>query len=350
MLTIQVPSQFFYEWIEENYLSVLREAIHKVLGKEGKLAYSILVDRGTKQHPPSRIQLPQRPYSLAKTQREASNAPAVEQQTSFEDRLQSMMGRLHKQYTFSEFIAGSTNLMIEQASRAISTRPGKTAFNPLVLYGKVGLGKTHLIQAIAQEVSEIHPQLRMLYLSGEQFISQFMLALRHKHMQSFGDLYLSADVLLVDDIQFLRGKTHTQDLFFHIFNHLHQGGKQLVFTSDTSPAELQGMHERLISRFKWGLSLRMQLPNYLTRRKILDQKAAREGIELPEEVLDYLAEQVDTNVRELEGVLVSLLAEAMLAKKPVDLALAKEAVSRIVSKKSRNLKRRLHTANCFYLL
>ena len=331
LLTIQVPSQFFYEWIEDNYLPVLREAIHEVLGKNGKLKYSVLVDKGNKKHPPAHLQLPHQPYT-ARTE-----ATTAAPSNSFQQTLQNMMGRLHGQYTFSRFVSDGSNQMVAQAGRAVAEQPGQTAFNPLVIYGEVGLGKTHLIQAITQQIAEMHPDLRVMYLCGEQFLSQFILALRHKQMQAFCDLYLAADALLIDDIQFLKEKTRTQELFFHIFNHLHQGGKQLVFTSDTPPVALQGMHQRLISRFKWGLSLQMQLPDYDTRRKILSQKAAQEGIQLAEEVLDYLAQYVDTNVRELEGVLVSVVAHAMLAKKVVDLTLAEEVVARIVNKKTTSL-------------
>lgn len=333
-LTVQVPSQFFYEWIEEHYLSTLRKAVHETLGKDGKLSYSIPIDKGNKQHPPTHMQLPQQPYASSKdTLLSQSSYFKKEREGSLQEQLNAMMGRLHKKYVFDNFVGGGSNLMIQQAGISVAEQPGRTVFNPLLIYGKVGLGKTHLIQAMAHHMAEKQPGLRVMYLSGEQFLSQFILSLRHKQMQAFCDLYLSADALLIDDIQSLREKERTQELFFHIFNHLHQGGKQLVFTCDTPPTALPGMQERLISRFKWGLTLEIQMPSYDIRREILNKRAAQEGIQLPAEILDYLAQHIDTNVRELEGALVSTLAHAMLAKKHVDLPLVQETVARIVEKK-----------------
>ena len=332
-LTIQVPSQFFYERIEEQYLSTLRKAIHQVLGKTGKLEYSILIDKGDKQHPPAHLQVPQASHAQHRTPTPPVTTTTTPSSRTFEDTLKGMMGCLHAHYIFENFICGKANLMVKQAGMSIAEKPEQTIFSPLVIYGEVGFGKTHFIQAITQHMMTCHPNLRIIYLSGEQFINQFMLALRHKQMQAFCDLYLHVDALLIDDIQFFKEKTRTQELFFHIFNHLHQGRKQLVFTCDTPPANLQGMHQRLISRFKWGLTLQIQMPDKTTRLEIISKKAAREGIQLPEEVRNYLAEHVNTNIRELEGVLVSLIAHATLAHKTVDLPLAKEVVMRIINKK-----------------
>ena len=335
ILRLQVPSQFFYEWIEEHYLPVLRKAIHQAIGPEAKLEYSILMDHNQKSlaqmNLPQQSHLPQSSFS-SNTYPNRSTYQKQDLNFPFEARLQDMMGRLHPKYTFDHFVSGSCNQMLKQAAEAISEQPNQSVFNPLVIYGNVGVGKTHLLQAIAHEMRQRHSSLQVIYLSGEQFISQFMLALRHKEMQCFSDLYLHADALLIDDIQFLKDKERTQDLFFHIFNHLHQGNKQLVFSCDTPPSELKGMHKRLISRFKWGLTLQLPIPNFDTRREILKQKASQEGISLPTEVLDYLAEEVSTHIRDLEGTLVSLLAHTMLSKRSLDLALAREVVSDHIQK------------------
>ena len=331
VLTVQVPSQFFYEQLEQNYVDVLRKAICCVIGKAAKLEYSILIDKSNKAH--ANLQVSQSSKSTLRGHHTEAQQKELVAPDFVTTSLQSMMGRLHTQYIFDNFICGPGNLMLKQAGMSIADQPGQTVFSPMVVYGEVGFGKTHFIQAVAHRMMAGHPNLRVVYLSGEQFVNQFVLSLRRKQMQAFCDFYLQADALLIDDIQFLKEKERTQEFFFHIFNHLHQGGKQLVFTCDTPPAELKGMHERLISRFKWGLTLQLQLPDQATRHAILKKRAAQEGISLPDEVLEYVAEHANTNVRELEGALISLIAHAVLSKKEIDLQLAQDVTEGIFHKK-----------------
>ena len=323
LLTIQVPTEVFYEWIEEYHVSVLHQAIRHTLGPQGKLAYAIKERQGRQGGI-----APAAPISLAR--KESFSQPSAES-TAFRTVLEGMMGRYHERYIFSEFVVGEENRLLKEVALEVARGEKRDVFNPTVLYGSVGIGKTHLMQAIAQHRKTLttnHQQV--VYVCGHQFVNQFTTALRHKRMQDFTDLYMKADILLIDDIHVLKGKPQTQDLLFNVFNHLHQGGKQLVFTCDTPPTELEGMHERLISRFKWGLCLEMRLPDLGTRRKIIEKKSAREGVQLPEEVLDYLCREVQTNVRELEGIVVSLLAYAILGNQSVDLPLVQAHVSRLL--------------------
>ena len=336
VLTIQVPSYFFFEWIEENYLSVLKKAVHAAIGPSGKLAYAIAVDQGATKPSAQHMHLPLQ-ASIGESMPSSSVSCASSEQTSQHTSLSQTMGSLHPRYTFDNYVAGSCNCIVRDAAQSVAQQVGRTVFNPLVFYGGVGLGKTHLMQAIAHQLGQTHAHLKTYYLSGDQFVSQFVGALRKRSMQHFCDLYFSADVLLIDDIQFLREKHKTQEILFHIFNQLHQKKKQLVFTSDMLPAELEGMHERLISRLKWGVTLRIDPTTYETRRKILESRAVKEGITLSQEVLDYLAQAIDTNVRELEGALISLLAHVTFLKTSPSVSLAKDIVSRVIHKKSLSL-------------
>ena len=220
---------------------------------------------------------------------------------------------------------------------AVSENPGGTAFNPLVLYGDSGLGKTHLAQAIGIKTKELYQDKTVLYVSANKFQTQFTEAIRNNNKNDFLHFYQMIDVLIIDDIQELAGKEKTQNTFFHIFNHLHQSGKQLILTSDKAPIELKGMENRLLSRFKWGLSADLQNPDYETRVRILHQKAYKDGIVLDNEVIEYIASHVTNNVRELEGALISLLAQSTLNKKELNLELAVTIIDRLVKNTKREL-------------
>ena len=204
----------------------------------------------------------------------------------------------------------------------MAQKPGGTAFNPLLIYSPVGLGKTHLAHAIGIEIKNRFPEKTVLYVNSEKFTHQFIDAVRNNSVNDFSHFYQLMDVLIVDDVQFFSGKEKTQDVFFHIFNHLHQTGKQIVLTSDKPPVEMQGMEQRLLSRFKWGLSADVQVPSLETRMAILEKKMYADGIELPREVMEYLAYSINTNIRELEGALISLIAQSSLNRKAVTLELA----------------------------
>ncbi len=326
-LTIQVPSQFFYEWLEEHYLSLLRHAIDQTIGPQGKLEYSIIVDKGKPRQKPKTIQLPGQQHSPQQPRADAALQHPFTLKTLGDV---SQAAHLNPNYTFDTFIEGDCNRLARSATQAVAKKPGSTSFNPLMIYGGVGLGKTHIIQALGNAVRHHFSDKLVIYVSTEQFTAQFIEALRNNNMQDFSHFYLQADLLIVDDIQFLASKEKTQEIFFHIFNQLHQAGKQIVITSDCPPRELQGLQERLLSRFKWGLTADLQQPDFETRMAIVQSKLAADGIHLANELIQYIAHSVDTNIRELEGVLISLVAHASLNKQEVDLALAKEVLKNIV--------------------
>lgn len=333
-LKIQVPSQFFYEWLEEHYVAVLKEAIDSVLGINGKLEYSIVVDKGDVVNKPYVVNYqasaqPQRSNNY-QNRSEANNT-----NTSNPFNLQPLdskgfVSQLNTKFNFDTMVEGECNRLGRSAGIAVANKPGSTSFNPLFVFGDVGQGKTHLAQAIGNKVIENNTGKTVLYVQSEKFANQAIEAFKNNGVQEFANYYLQVDVLILDDVQFLCGKARTQELFFHIFNHLHQNGKQIVLTSDCAPNELNGLEERLISRFKWGLSAEMTQPDFETRMAIIYKKLEADGVVMPQEVIEYLAYSVETNVRELEGVIVSLIAQASLNRREIDLDLAKNALHRIV--------------------
>ena len=349
ILTIQVPSQYFYEWLEEHYVHLLKHAIDHELGPEGQLEYSVIVDAGDSKHNPYTINLAGAkhlpPYINGNGKSYPGNGNGktypgfnngkTEYGSPFELKSIDQVfqdSQLNHRNTFDTFIEGDCNRLARSAGYAVSKKPGLTSFNPLVVYGRVGLGKTHLVQAIGNAILNLNDTNKfVLYVSSEKFTNQFINALANNKVQEFSNYYLQVDVLIIDDVQFLAGKDKTQEIFFHIFNHLHQSGKQIVMTSDCPPKELKGMEERLISRFKWGLTADLQQPDFETRMAIIQKKIQEDGIYMPEDVVEYLAYSIDTNVRELEGVLVSLMANSSLMKQDIDLELAKQTLKSIVT-------------------
>lgn len=332
-LTIQVPSQFFYEWIEENYVDVLKLAIKTVMGPNGKLEYAVVVDKGNSQNQPYVVSYPQG-NNAPKRIKDKQPAIAGADQSPFDlptlDSETTLQSNLIPNNTFSSFIEGDCNRLARSAGYAVANKPGITSFNPLLIYGGVGLGKTHLVQAIGNEIKNNLEDKFVLYVSSEKFVNQFLDAIKDGNVKSFTNFYMQVDVLIIDDIQFLAGKGRTQEMFFHIFNHLHQNKKQIVMTSDCAPKDLMGLEERLLSRFKWGLTTDLQMPDFETRVAIIKRKMQSEGIIFPEDVIEYLAYTVDTNVRELEGVLISMIAHASLSRVEIDLSLAKSIMKNIV--------------------
>jgi len=334
LLTIQVPSQFFYEWLEEHYLGILRQVIHQVIGPKGHLEYCIVIDQGNQQQGPMTINLPaQKGYRPPKENTNFGTDARGEPHNPFTLKTFKNLeqaGQLNPHYTFANLVEGDCNQLANSAAQAVAKKPGGNTFNPLMLYGKVGLGKTHIVQALGNTVKAYLPEKFVLYASSEQFTSQFIESLRNNNVQDFTHFYLQADVLILDDVQFLAGKEKTQEIFFHIFNHLHQAGKQIVMTSDCPPRELKGLQERLLSRFKWGLTADLQQPDFETRIAIIKIKMQADGIDIGDDLIEYIAQSVDTNIRELEGVLISLIAHASLNKKDLDLGLAKQVLTHIV--------------------
>ncbi|MFY7991476.1 MAG: chromosomal replication initiator protein DnaA [Fluviicola sp.] len=342
VLTIQVPSHFFYEWLEEHYITLLKKVIKKELGAEGQLEYSIVMENSANNNNPYTVKLP------ASNKKAVKNAP-VNMPLNISDnpiknpfiipglKKVNVDSNLNPSYSFENFVEGDCNRLARSAGYAVANKPGGTAFNPLLIYGGVGLGKTHLAHAIGIGVKNQFPNKTVLYVSSEKFAHQFIDAVRNGTTNDFIHFYQMIDVLIIDDVQFFSGKEKTQDVFFHIFNHLHQNGKQIILTSDKPPVEMQGMEQRLLSRFKWGLSADLSTPDLETRIAIMEKKMYGNGIELPREVVEYLAYSINTNIREMEGAMTSLLAQASLNKKAITLDLAKQMIDKFVKNTAREV-------------
>ena len=345
VLTIQVPSQFFYEWLEEHYINLLKKTIKQQLGPEGRLEYSIIMDSSFQSANPYTIKVPT-------SNKKATRNPAVPMPIDINKngakeipnpfiipglKKIKVNSQLVDSYSFDNFVEGDCNRLARSAGFAVSENPGKTSFNPLLIYSDVGLGKTHLAHAIGIQVKTNFPEKTVLYVPAEQFIVQYIDSVRNNNRNDFVHFYQMIDVLIIDDIQFLAGKEKTQDVFFHIFNHMHQNSQQIVITSDKPPIELKGMEPRLLSRFKWGLAADLQAPDLETRIAILQKRLYNDGIEMPQEVLEYLAYSINTNVRELEGAMISILAQSSLNKKAITLELAKQMIDKFVKSTSREI-------------
>ncbi|MCB0772269.1 MAG: chromosomal replication initiator protein DnaA [Flavobacteriales bacterium] len=342
VLTIQVPSQFFYEWLEEHYIDLLKKIIRKEIGTDGRLEYSIIMENNFKSTNPYTVRVPTSNVREVKNPAvslpiDVANSPIKNPFIIPGLRKIKVESHLNANYSFDNFIEGDCNRLARSAGFAVAQKPGGTAFNPLLVYGGVGLGKTHLIHAIGIEIKKNHPEKTVLYVPAEKFTQQFIEAVKNNTVGDFQQFYQMMDVLIIDDVQFLAGKEKTQDVFFHIFNHLHQGGKQLVISSDKAPVEMSGMEQRLLSRFKWGLSADLQTPGLETRIAILEKKMYAEGIDLPKEVVEYLAYSITTNIRELEGAMISLIAQSSLNKKAVTLELAKQMIDKFVKNTAREV-------------
>ncbi len=342
VLTIQVPSQFFYEWLEEHYVSLLKKIIRKELGTEGRLEYSIIMENNHNNSNPYTIKVP------TSNRKAVKNSPVTMPLDLGESpiknpfiipglRKMQVDSNLNPNYSFDNFIEGDCNRLARSAGYAVANKPGGTAFNPLLIYGGVGLGKTHLAHAIGIEIKNKYEDKTVLYVSSEKFTHQFIDAVKNHTVNDFTHFYQMIDVLIIDDAQFFSGKEKTQDVFFHIFNHLHQTGKQIIISSDKPPVEMQGMEQRLLSRFKWGLSADLQVPSLETRIAILKKKMYADGIDLPEEVVEYLGYSITSNVRELEGALISLIAQSSLNKKAITLDLAKQMIDKFVKNTAREV-------------
>lgn len=333
VLTIRVPSQFFYEWLEDKYVSVLKKAIDTVLGPNGRLEYSVVVDSGNQQTPPVAVNYPANGIGNKRSSVNRDNTFGADDYSPFALKAlnpQTVNSRLNHAYSFDNFVEGDCNRLARSAGLAVAKKPGVTSFNPLMLYGGVGVGKTHLVQAIGNEIKNNMPAKVVLYVDQNDFTNQFLNALQNHRLQDFQNFYLQVDLLILDDVQFLAGREKTQEMFFHIFNQLHQSGKQIIMTSDCAPRDLKGFQERLLSRFKWGLTADLQEPDFETKLAIINRKMQADGIEIPTEVSEYLAYSVDTNLRDMEGVLNSLMFHATLLKKEIDLELAKEVLKNII--------------------
>jgi chromosomal replication initiator protein len=333
-LTIQVPSQFFYEWIEENYYSLLKRTILDVIGRNAKLTYSVVVQQSPVE--PVTIKLPQQQSELPPPEpRPIAVSRAA--QDFYKANVHRFEGYLKPTHTFDNFIKGDCNALALAAAKSVAETPGKNNFNPLVVYGGVGLGKTHLVQAIGNYVKVKRKAEFILYVSSEKFTIDFVSAIQSGKISEFSAFYRNIDLLIIDDVQFFEKKEKTQEEIFHIFNALHQSGKQIVLSCDRPLKELRGLEERLLSRFQWGLSTDLQAPDFETRLAILRRKMDDNGTTLPPDVINFIATNVTSNVREMEGCLIKLLATASMLGRDIDLPLTKSILKDIIRDKAMNI-------------
>lgn len=341
-LSIQVPSKFFYEWLEEHYVKILKVALTKELGVNAKLVYIIKMENTYGNNQPFTEKIPSSNRSAVHSQR--VDIPLKNINPELKNpfvipgiRNVKIESQLNPTYTFDNFLEGDSNRLARNASIAVANKPGGTSFNPLLIFGGVGLGKTHLAHAIGVDIKDKYPEKTVLYISAEKFTQQYIESVKKNNRNDFIHFYQIIDVLIIDDVQFLSGKSGTQDVFFHIFNHLHQNGKQVILTSDKAPVDMQDIEQRLLSRFKWGLSAELQTPDFETRVSIVKNKLYRDGVEMSEDIIEYLAKHITSNVRELEGAIISLIAQSSFNKKEITLSLAKEIVEKFVKNTKREV-------------
>lgn len=333
-LLVGVPSMFFYEYIEEQFANLIKKALNKVLGTNVKLRYSVTADATNNQT----VQWDSNNVATLPVNKHKENVN--EAPTPFAMQApQDLDPHLNPKLTFDNFIEGMSNKLCRAAGLSVA-KDESTAFNPLFIYGGSGVGKTHLVNAIGAKIKEVFPHKRVLYISAHLFRVQFTDATRKNVVNDFINFYQTIDVLIIDDVQEFANWKATQNTFFHIFNYLQQSGKQIIMTCDKAPSELHDMEERLITRFKWGLTAEIEKPNFELRKSILRSKVQRDGLNFPDEVIDYIAENVEESVRELEGIVVSLMARSILLSKNVDIELASLLInnnSRIVERKNLNI-------------
>ena len=335
VLALQVPSMFIAEVLENKYFDLLSKAIQRVFGADTILEYHALIDKSTN----TSTTIPGEKHAV-------TTGNVVKNNTSL---LPPINSQLNASYNFDALVEGMGNKLARNAGITIAKAPGKTAFNPLFIYGKSGVGKTHLANAIGLMTKQLNPNARVLYVPANTFQIQYTDAVRNNRQIDFLNFYQTIDVLIVDDIQEYIGKTATQNTFFHIFNHLHQAGKQLVLTSDRSPMELEGMEERLLTRFKWGLLAELEKPDYTLRKDILKSKIYRDGLTISDEVVEFIAKNVTESVRDLEGVLISIMAHSTLTNAPIDLDLARKVMSNVVTLQERTINiKQIRDAVCEY--
>lgn len=326
-VTLRVPSQFFVEQIEGRYITILSAALKKVFGENVRLTYKYNVvgsddASAVEQHEAGSSTRLKQDLKILK--------PRIANPFAQDDRLEDIDPQLNPRYTFENYCSSMSNKLAVSIGQAIAEHPEVKTYNPLFVFGSTGVGKTHLLQAIGIKLKEENPRMRVLYVSSRVFESQYTTAVIQKKVNDFINFYQSIDVLLLDDIQFLAGKEKTQNTFFHIFNHLHQHQRQLVMSSDCRPSDLDGMEPRLISRFKWGMTVELEKPDFELRRKFLAMKAAQDGLNISGEVLDFIASNVTESVRELEGVMVSLLAHATMLNQDITIDLARSIIGNTV--------------------
>ncbi len=346
-IVLGVPNKFFENWIKEKYISLLKTVIHEVSGKKLNIALEIT---GEVQN---EIEAPDSTTFSSKTKVvSSSKTQQTDQQTEKESSTnwlksvfvgkRSLPESQYQQigfnvnYTFDNFVVGQSNRFAHAASLAVCENPSRV-YNPLFLYGGVGLGKTHLMQATGQEILKKYPKSKVLYISSEEFTNQLINAIRTKTTPKFRSMYRNVDVLLIDDVQFIAGKESTQEEFFHTFNALHDSHKQIILCSDRTPQEIKDLEERLISRFAWGLIADIQLPDFETRIAIMEKKSEHEAVAVPKDVLYFLAENVKTNIREMEGALIRVVAYSKLTNTEMSVPLCKEVLKGMLASEEKTI-------------
>ena len=328
-LTIQVKSNFVYEFLEGNFVDLLRSTLFKVMGNGTQLMYSVLTDKDNNLS--VEVGTDNSNSKVHGTGNSGNSAPKAMQES-----IQELDSMLINRYTFDNYVEGISNRLSRSVAISVADKPGR-AFNPLFIHGASGVGKTHLVNAIGVKIKEQHPRLRVLYVSAHLFQVQYTDSILQKNFNDFMRFYQSIDVLIIDDIQEFAGLQRTQNAFFHIFNHLHLNGKQLIMTSDRSPAQLQGMEERLITRFKWGMTAEIEKPDIELRKNILRSKVYRDGLKFPEEVISYIAEHVNASIRDLEGIVVSIMAHSTINNVDIDINLARRIVGDFSDYEKKNI-------------
>ncbi len=329
-LVLQVPNNFIQEWIETQYTDLIEEILKKLTGNQWTLL--LLTPKQVKKF--KEKQKENKDYN--KNDPENNDLEIVEKDLEEKNSDQEFQNGFNSKYTFDTFVVGNSNRFAHAASLAVAEAPAK-AYNPLFIYGDVGLGKTHLMQAIAHFILKNNPDYKVVYVSSETFTNELINSIKDDSTVDFRDKYRNIDILLVDDIQFLAGKERTQEEFFHTFNTLHESNRQLIISSDRPPKEIPTLEERLRSRFEWGLITDIQKPDLETRIAILRKKADVENLTIPNEVIIYIANKIQSNIRELEGALVKVIAYSSLVDREIDIELAREALKDLVNKKKDEL-------------
>ena len=312
-ITIETPDNFFKNWIVDHYKNLIQDTLNKIAQREIKIEFLVNSEILTNNHQRHPLKIYPEPRQ--------ENISQI---------------NLNSKFTFENFVIGSSNRFSYAAGLAVAESPAR-AYNPLFIYGQVGLGKTHLIQAITHKIRQLHPHLKHSYMTSEQFTNELIDAIRHRTTSQFRKKYREIDVLLIDDIQFIAGKESTQEEFFHTFNNLHDNRKQIIITSDRPPKEISNLEERLSSRFAWGLIADIQPPNFETRVAILKKKVSFESIEVQNDVIYFIAEQIKTNIRELEGALIRVIAYALLEEKSLTLDMVKVVLKDMVKETLKNI-------------
>lgn len=332
-IVLHVPSLFFAEQIEAKFYSLMSKTFERVFGSDFRVTFNYNV---VNKDPGSEISI----ESVSKSPIIENRIEQAQQQPSNPFNkvdYGDIDPQLNPKYTFENYCDSASNKLAVSIGKAIATDPKCKTFNPLFVFGPTGVGKTHLIEAIGIKYKEENPHSRVLYITARVFESQYTTAVRNNKVNEFINFYQSIDVLIIDDIQDLAGKTATQNTFFHIFNHLHQNQKQLIMSSDCRPVDMDGMVPRLMSRFKWGMTVELGAPDYELRREVLDMRARQDGLSIPAEILDYIAANVTDSIRELEGIVVSLLAHATMLNQEISMDLARAVMSNAVKVSKRQI-------------